>query len=50
MSCTLMMVRTIVADGKPKVDDETEMISYIDANGIDQQINRSEVKEMTESK
>ena len=25
--------RTIVADGKPKVDDETGMISYQDANG-----------------
>ncbi|AJJ10613.1 hypothetical protein CH64_1688 [Yersinia rohdei] len=42
--------RTIVADGKPKVDDETGMISYIDANGTEQQINRSEVKEMAESK
>ncbi|CNI28241.1 lipoprotein [Yersinia frederiksenii] len=38
--------RTIVADGKPKVDDETGMISYTDANGTEQQINRSEVKEM----
>ena len=36
--------RTIVADGKPKVDDETGMISYTDANGTEQQINRSEVK------
>lgn len=34
--------RTIVADGKPKVDDETGMISYTDANGTEQQINRSE--------
>ncbi|HGT2363290.1 TPA: YgdI/YgdR family lipoprotein [Yersinia enterocolitica] len=42
--------RTIVADGKPKVDDETGMISYIDANGTEQQINRSEVKEMAEGK
>ncbi|ATM94677.1 lipoprotein [Yersinia frederiksenii] len=40
--------RTIVADGKPKVDDETGMISYTDANGTEQQINRSEVKEMAE--
>ncbi|AJJ64683.1 YgdI/YgdR family lipoprotein [Yersinia aldovae] len=40
--------RTIVADGKPKVDDDTGMISYIDANGTEQQINRSEVKEMAE--
>ncbi|HHL2501259.1 TPA: YgdI/YgdR family lipoprotein [Yersinia enterocolitica] len=42
--------RTIVADGKPKVDDETGMISYTDANGTEQQINRSEVKEMAEGK
>lgn len=42
--------RTIVADGKPKVDDETGMISYTDANGTEQQINRSEVKEMSEGK
>jgi Bacterial protein of unknown function (DUF903). len=38
--------RTIVADGKPKTDDETGMISYKDANGNKQQINRSDVKEM----
>ncbi|EEP90571.1 hypothetical protein ykris0001_29710 [Yersinia kristensenii ATCC 33638] len=42
--------RTIVADGKPKVDDDTGMISYTDANGTEQQINRSEVKEMAEGK
>lgn len=42
--------RTIVADGKPKVDDETGMISYTDANGTEQQINRSEIKEMAEGK
>ncbi|MBD8162544.1 YgdI/YgdR family lipoprotein [Erwinia persicina] len=40
--------RTIVADGKPMVDDETGMISYKDANGSKQQINRSDVKEMVE--
>jgi len=40
--------RTIVADGKPKVDDETGMISYKDANGNQQQNNRSDVKEMVE--
>ncbi|MCH5465818.1 hypothetical protein ED28_12080 [[Pantoea] beijingensis] len=40
--------RTIVADGKPMVDDETGMISYKDANGNKQQINRSDVKEMVE--
>ncbi|HHX0693559.1 TPA: YgdI/YgdR family lipoprotein, partial [Yersinia enterocolitica] len=41
---------TIVADGKPKVDDDTGMISYTDANGTELQINRSEVKEMAEGK
>lgn len=40
--------RTIVTEGKPKVDDETGMISYKDANGNKQQINRSDVKEMVE--
>jgi len=41
--------RTIVADGKPKVDEDTGMISYKDANGVQQQINRSEVKELLET-
>lgn len=41
--------RTIVAAGKPKVDNDTGMISYKDANGNEQQINRSDVKEMVES-
>ncbi|MBK0003477.1 YgdI/YgdR family lipoprotein [Erwinia sp. S43] len=40
--------RTIVAEGKPSVDDDTGMISYKDANGNKQQINRSDVKEMAE--
>jgi|JTFO01.1.fsa_nt_gb hypothetical protein len=40
--------RSIVADGKPKTDDETGMISYKDANGNKQQINRTDVKEMVE--
>lgn len=40
--------RTIVAEGKPMVDDDTGMISYKDANGSKQQINRSDVKEMVE--
>lgn len=40
--------RTIVADGKPSVDNDTGMISYKDANGNNQQINRSDVKEMAE--
>ena len=40
--------RTIVASGKPAVDDETGMISYKDANGMQQQINKNDVKEMVE--
>lgn len=42
--------RTIVADGKPKVDDETGMISYVDAYGHEQQINRDNLREMVEAK
>ena len=42
--------RTKKKKDKPKVDDETGMISYTDANGTEQQINRSEVKEMAEGK
>lgn len=38
--------RSIVSDGKPKTDDDTGMIKYKDANGNQQQINRSDVKEM----
>ncbi|WP_330982903.1 MULTISPECIES: YgdI/YgdR family lipoprotein [Enterobacterales] len=40
--------RTIIADGKPQTDSDTGMISYKDANGNKQQINRSDVKEMVE--
>ncbi len=40
--------RTIVAEGKPVVDKDTGMISYKDANGNKQQLNRSDVKEMVE--
>ncbi|MFP1732484.1 YgdI/YgdR family lipoprotein [Lonsdalea quercina] len=42
--------RTIVSDGKPKVDNDTGLISYTDAFGHEQQINRSDVKQMTEVK
>lgn len=38
--------RTIVSEGKPKTDDQTGLISYKDANGNEQQINRTDVKEM----
>lgn len=40
--------RTIVADGKPSTDNDTGMISYTDAYGNKQQINKSEIKEMAE--
>ena len=36
--------RTIVTDGKPQTDNDTGMISYKDAWGNKQQINRSDVK------
>lgn len=39
---------TIVSDGKPQTDNDTGMISYKDANGNKQQINRTDVKEMVE--
>ncbi|MBP2171039.1 hypothetical protein J2125_004231 [Erwinia toletana] len=40
--------RTIVVSGKPEVDKDTGMISYTDEQGKQQQINRSEIKEMSE--
>lgn len=42
--------RTIVAEGKPSVDNETGLISYTDAYGQHQQINRDNVKELVELK
>ena len=42
--------RTIVANGKPKVDEDTGMISYTDAYGHEQQINRDNLSEMVEAK
>ncbi|MGV3344726.1 YgdI/YgdR family lipoprotein [Enterobacteriaceae bacterium LUAb1] len=41
--------RTIVADGKPVVDNDTGMISYKDANGKQQQINKTDIKDMSAS-
>lgn len=38
--------RSIVTEGKPKVDNDTGMIRYKDADGKVQQISRSDVKEM----
>lgn len=40
--------RTIITNGKPEVDEDTGMIGYKDTNGIRQQINRSDVKELSE--
>ncbi|MEH0834763.1 YgdI/YgdR family lipoprotein [Pectobacterium cacticida] len=42
--------RTIISDGKPKVDSDTGMISYTDAYGQKQQISRDNVREMVEAK
>ncbi|WP_420849069.1 YgdI/YgdR family lipoprotein [Pantoea rodasii] len=39
--------RTIVTDGKPKESD-TGMLGYTDANGVKQQLNKQEVKEVSE--
>ncbi|MBT0726883.1 YgdI/YgdR family lipoprotein [Rosenbergiella australiborealis] len=39
--------RTIISDGKPKQTD-AGLVGYTDANGIKQQINKSEVKVVTE--
>lgn len=39
--------RTIVSDGKPK-EAESGLLGYTDANGNKQQINKSEVKVVSE--
>lgn len=39
--------RTIVSDGKPK-ESEAGMLGYTDANGVKQQINKQDVKEISE--
>ena len=39
--------RTIISDGKPK-DAETGLLDYTDANGVKQQISKTEVKQVTE--
>lgn len=39
--------RTIVSDGKPKESD-TGMLEYTDANGVKQQISKTEVKQVSE--
>ena len=41
--------RTIVTDGKPKVDSDTGLVSYKDANtGRTEQINRDKITNMSE--
>ncbi|BCQ34619.1 lipoprotein [Erwinia rhapontici] len=40
--------RTIISDGKPKEDAKTGLIAYTDANGTEQQINKGDVKELSE--
>ncbi|AMO50613.1 protein of unknown function [Kosakonia oryzendophytica] len=41
--------KTIVTDGKPKVDDDTGLVSYKNAEtGKTEQINRDQVKNMSE--
>lgn len=39
--------RTIVSDGKPK-ESEAGMLGYTDANGVKQQLNTQDVKEISE--
>ena len=39
--------RTIVSDGKPK-EAESGLLGYVDANGVKQQINKADVKEVSE--
>lgn len=39
--------RMIVSDGKPK-ESETGLMGYTDANGVKQQINKADVKEVSE--
>lgn len=40
--------KTIVTQGKPAVDEDTGLILYKDGAGVKQQINRLEVKDLTE--
>ena len=39
--------RTIVSDGKPK-EAESGLLGYVDANGVKQQINKADVREVSE--
>lgn len=40
--------RMITTDEKPELDSETDMLHYEDEEGRDQQIKKSEVKQMIE--
>ncbi|EAY5055154.1 YgdI/YgdR family lipoprotein [Salmonella enterica subsp. enterica serovar Havana] len=39
--------RTIISDGKPS-ESETGLLGYTDANGVKQQINKTDVREVAE--
>jgi len=39
--------RTLVSDGKPKESD-AGLLGYVDANGVKQQINKTDVKSVAE--
>ena len=39
--------RTIISEGKPK-ETSAGLVGYVDANGVKQQINRADVKEITQ--
>ncbi|MDI6936091.1 YgdI/YgdR family lipoprotein [Serratia sp. Se-PFBMAAmG] len=39
--------RTLISDGKPK-ETSAGLLGYTDANGVKQQINKTEVKEVSE--
>lgn len=41
--------RTIISDGKPKLDEDTGLVSYKDAQtGRNEQINRNQITNMSE--
>lgn len=40
--------RMILTDGKPEVDDDTGLVSYLDREGNNMQINRDEVSQIIE--
>ena len=39
--------RTIISEGKPK-ETSAGLVGFVDANGVKQQINRADVKEITQ--